>query len=380
MKAILVLEDGSVFEGVSIGVEGEKIGEVVLNTAVVGYQEMLTDPANAGKILVLTYPLIGNYGVAEKFNESAKCWVAGLVIKEESRIYSNWQAQGPFGDFLAKNNVFAISDVDTRTLAVNIRDKGEMLGIISTKDASKESLMKKLKASKSSAAQSCIKDISIKKPTEACRHHSGPKIAVLDLGMCASFTKQLASLGSSVTLLPYDTTADEILSMKFSGLVISGGSEADAGLPRIADTVKALLGKIPIMGISTGHEVIALALGARLTRMKIGHHGVNYPVIGEGSLKGRITVQNHSYVVDDASIKSKKGVVVTLRNVNDKTIEEMESKALKFISVQYYPASPGFGEPNEAFLRFLKMIPAAKARAAGNARSASSGEVCHAKA
>lgn len=360
MKAKLVLEDGSSYDGVSIGAQGERIGEVVMNTAVVGYQEMMTDPANAGKILVLTYPLIGNYGIAEKFYESKRCRLAGLIIKEESRIYSNWQAQTPFGDFLKKEDVVAITDLDTRTLAVNIRDNGEMHGIISTGGVQSENdLVAKIKAYKKENLPDFIKDISVKKPTEVNKGASGPNIAVLDLGMPNSFIKQLKTLGCNITLLPYSTEAGAILAMKLDGLVISSGPEEDASIPKIADTVKGLLGKIPIMGISTGHEVIGLALGAKLQKMKIGHRGVNYPVKGPDSFKGEITVQNHSYVIDDDSIK-KKGVSITLRNINDNSIEAMESGELKFISTQYYPSSPGFDEVNEAFMKFVKMASARK--------------------
>lgn len=354
MKARLVLEDGSLFEGISIGANAEKIGEVVLNTAVVGYQEMLTDPTNAGKILVLTYPLIGNYGVAKKFNESRRCWLSGLVIKESSRIHSNWQAEGSFEDFLKKEGLIAISDVDTRTLAVTIRDKGEMLGIISTKESTKEELLSTLRNYRKGPIDA-IKNISVKKPVEIKGKPSGAKIAILDLGMAYSFMKQLSTMGCNITLLPYDTAAKDIVSLKPDGLIISNGPENDAAIPEIAGTVKELLGKIPIMGISTGHEIIGIALGAKLIKMKIGHHGGNYPVKPPDSFKGDISVQNHSYMIEDDSIKSKKNVTVTLRNINDNSIEEMESKQLKFISIQYNPVSPGFDEVNEAFKRFLKV-------------------------
>ncbi len=358
MKAMIVLEDGASFEGISIGVPGEKMGEVVLNTAVVGYQEMMTDPTNAGKILVLTYPLIGNYGVAKKFNESRKCWIAGLVIKEASRIYSNWQAEGSFQDFLQDEKVTAISDVDTRTLAVAIRDNGEMLGIISTTDLKKESLIKKLREHKA-AKKDLIREISVKHAAHT-KVGSGPNIAVLDLGFLHSFAHQLKTLGCNVTLLPYDTGARDILAGHPDGLIISNGPEDDASLPKVASTVRELLGKVPMMGIATGHQVIGIALGARLTKMKIGHHGVNYPVRATDSFKGDITVQNHSYVIDESTIKNSKNVAVTLRNVNDHTIEAMESKTLKLISVQYNPASPGFDEINEAFRRFLAMAGGGK--------------------
>jgi len=354
MKAKLVLEDGGSFEGISIGSAGEKIGEVVLNTAVVGYQEMMTDPTNAGKILVFTYPLIGNYGVAKKFNESKKCWIAGLVIKESSRIYSNWQAELSFEEFLKKEDVLTISDVDTRTLAITIRDKGEMLGIISTEDTTKEELLNKLKNYKKERC-GYIKDISVKRPTEIKAGSSGANIAVLDLGMLNSFIKELGTLGCKVTLLPYNTTAKDILALKPDALIISNGPEDDQAIPEITDTVKQLLGKIPILGIALGHEIIGLALGGKLKKMKVGHHGVNYPVRPHDNFKGDITVQNHSYIIDDDSIKSRKDVHISLRNINDNSIEEMESKPLKFISTQYNPVSPGFDEVNGSFLRFFKM-------------------------
>jgi len=377
MNGKLVLENGNCYEGISIGIDGERIGEVVLNTAVVGYQEMMTDPANAGKILVLTYPLIGNYGVTAKFNESRKCWIEGLVIKEASRIYSNWQAEGSFEDFIKKEKVSTLSDVDTRTLAVDIRDNGEMLGIISTeKAARKEDLLKKLKNHK--YRKNFIKEISVKKPVEIKANNSGPNIAVLDLGMLNSLNVQLTTLGCNITLLPYDTSVEQILKISPDGLIISGGPENDESLGRISETVKALLGKVPIFGISTGHEVIALALGAKLKRLVIGHHGVNYPVKGANSLKGEITVQNHSFVVDESSIKTRKDVTISLRNINDDTIEAMESKTLKFISTQYYPSSPGFNETNEAFGRFLNMAGSKIIKQKKGVRPA--GEVQYAKA
>lgn len=360
MKAVLVLEDGSIFEGASIAAGGEKIGQVVINTAVVGYQEMMTDPSNAGKILVLTYPLIGNYGTAKKFYESKKCWLAGLVIKEASKISSNWQSEMSFPDFIKKENVLGIADVDTRTLATAIRDKGEMFGIISTESRNTAELISKIKDFKIKNQPNHIKDISVKKPTEKGSFPGGPKIAVLDMGMLESFTKQLNTLGCNVTLIPYDTDSKSILAMHPDGVIISNGPEDDENIHKITATVKGLLGKVPIMGISSGHEIIGLALGADRKKMIIGHHGVNYPIKGDKSYKGEITVQNHSYILDDEAIKSQKDVSVTMRNVNDNTIEEMESKSMKFISVQYYPSSPGFDEPNGAFLKFLKMLPAKK--------------------
>lgn len=355
MEAKLVLEDGSCFEGTSICGTGEKIGEVILNTAVVGYQELITDPSNAGKILVLTYPLIGNYGVAKKFNESRKNHIAALIIKERSRMYSNWQAEGSFDDFLKKERIFAAGEFDTRTLAVRIRDKGEMFGILSTREKNQNKLLKKLKDAVKGKKKNLIKDISVKKIKRLGGNIRGKRIAVLDLGITNSLLKQLETLKCNVTLLPYDTTADKILKVNYGGLIISNGPEDDKVIPNIAKTVQKLLGKIPILGISTGHEVVALALGGKLKKMKLGHHGANYPVKSADSLKGEITVQNHSFIVDEDSIKKIKDVKVTMSNVNDGSIEEMESKNFKFISTQYYPVSLGFDEVNPVFKRFFKI-------------------------
>ena len=358
IKAKLVLEDGSSFDGLSTGLSGERAGKVVLNTAVVGYQEIMTDPANAGKILILTYPLIGNYGVAKKFYESKKCWLTGVIMKEKSRIYSNWQAEGSLDDFIKKESLNAINDIDTRTLAVTIRDKGEIFGIISAGDSNESMIANKIEEFKNGAERDFIKEISVKKPVEIKSEPAGPKIAVLDLGMLNGFTKQLTNLGCNVTLLPFNTSAKAISAMRPQGLIISGGPEDDAAIPKIVQEIKQLIGKIPMLGISLGHEIIALALGGKLNAMKIGHHGANYPVKASNSYKGEITVQNHSFVVNERSISGNKRIAITLRNVNDDTIEEMESRFLKFISTQYYPVSPEFEEVNEVFNRFLKITGA----------------------
>jgi len=362
MKALLVLEDGTCFEGISIGAPGERIGGVILNTGVVGYQEIMTDPANAGKIVVLTYPLIGNYGVAKKFNESKKCWIGSLVIKENSRMPSNWQTEDSLDDFLKNQGVLAISGIDTRTLAVNIRDKGERPGIVSTKRVKKADLVKRLKDKSKKPGRDFIKGISVRKIANIKGKPGAPKIGIIDLGIMNNFLRQLKSLGCSIMLLPYNTPSEKILALKLDGLVISSGPEDDEAIPGVLKVVQGLLGKIPVFGISLGHEIIGLALGGKRLKMKVGHHGVNYPVKSPSSYRGEITVQNHSFALDPDSIKDKKEIEITLRNVNDDSIEEMESKRLKFISTQYYPASPGLNEVHDVFKRFLKMTRKKKAR------------------
>lgn len=357
MKAILMLHDGHSFTGEALGVAGERVGELILNTAVVGYQEMMTDPANANKILVLTYPLIGNYGCAPKFNESKNVWLAGLVIKEKSRIYSNWQAKISLDDFVKKNKLVTIQGVDTRTLAVHLRQKGEMLGAISTTNFDTKGLLAKIEDFRQKKAMSILAKVSVNKITRLGKTGGRQKkIAILDLGVTNSIIRQLETLGLSLTLLPYNIKAQEILRLKPAGLVISNGPEEDAGLEEVVANVKSIIGKVPILGISTGHQVLAVALGAKITRLKLGHRGVNYPLYSPASYKGEITVQNHSYVVDADTLNKIKQVKITGYNLNDHTVEEMESKKLRFIGTQYYPVSPGFAEVNPALKRFTKIL------------------------
>jgi len=356
MKAMLMLEDGRSFSGEAASGSGERIGEVVFNTAVVGYQELITDSAMAGKILVLTYPLIGNYGTASKFNESAKCWASGLVIKENSRIYSNWQAKKSFLDFASEENLLVMSATDTRALTVHLRNKGAMSGVISTQVLAPKELLAKLEAFRKKKPQSILSKISVTRPTLVGKSASRLRLAVLDLGVTNSILKQLLVMGFSPQLFPYNTTAQEILRSKPRALIISGGPEDDPELPAVVANVQLLLERLPILGISCGHEVLAAALGAKIAKMKLGHRGLNYPVYQAGSYKAEITVQNHGWMVDANSLVKIKGVKITGYNLNDHSVEEMEDKKLKAFGVQYYPVSPGFAEINNVFQRFIKIV------------------------
>lgn len=356
MKAILMLEDGKSFSGESLGAKGETVGEVILNTAVVGYQEMMTDPANAGKILVLTYPLIGNYGVAPKFNESKKVWLSGLVIKEKSRIYSNWQAKNSFDNFVKAHNLLTLTGVDTRTLTVHLRQRGQMLGVISAESTDSKDLLLKIERFRKKTQASLLPEISVAKLTRLGSNKAKKKIAVLDLGITRSTIKQLEALGLSLLLLPYNTSAQEILRLKPHGLIISGGPEEDAGLEAVIDNVKSLINKLPILGIALGHQILGRALGAKLTKLKLGHRGVNYPIHSPASYKGEITSQNHSWVIDGDSLNKIKGVKITAFNLNDRSVEEIESKKFKLMGVQYNPVSPGFDEINSVFKKFMKIL------------------------
>jgi len=354
MKGILQLEDGKRFFGEASS-EIELIGEVIFNTAVVGYQELMTDPVNAGKILVLTYPLIGNYGINPKFNESKKTWIKALVIKEKSRIYSNWQAKSSLDDFIKKNNLFLLHKVDTRSLMVDLRNKGEQLGIISTSTFEPKILLAKIEAFKKSPKRSLLNQISVKKPLFLGKKGT-KKIAILDLGITQSILKQLETLGFSLVIFPYSTSIQAMLKYKIKGLIISSGPEQDLGLEEVVKNIKSLIGRIPILGIGTGCQVLAEALGAKIIKLKLGHHGLNYPLARPATYKGEITVQNHSYVIDTDSLNRIKEIKITGYNLNDRSVEEIESKKFKLIGVQYIPASPGFNEVNPILKRFVKML------------------------
>jgi len=356
MNPFLLLEDGTRFDGVSLGIKEERYGPVIMNTGVVGYQEIITDPANAGKIIVLTYPLIGNCGINRSFNESAKTWISGLIIRESSRIHSNFQAKGRFEDFLVKEKVAALSRVDTRTLAVRIRDYGEMWGAVSQGKASVKEVLKKIAAAKSEK-RSYTQKISVKQPTPLGSVPPGAfTLALIDLGTTRSLVKQLTMMNCAITLFPFNSPPDKIMEIKPDGIVLSGGPEDDPAIEQASKTVKELFGKVPLFGTSAGHEAVALALGGRLQRLAVGHHGVNYPVMRPGSLKGEITVQNHSFVVDEDSLKEVKDLKIEERNLNDRTIEKMRSDTRRFISIQYYPASPGCNEVHPVLREFLTLL------------------------
>jgi len=359
MKAILVLEDGKCFNAKS-DLDTECFGEVILNTAVVGYQEMLTDPANAGKILVLTYPLIGNYGVAPKFSESNKVWLSALVVKEKSRIYSNFQAKSSLDDFLKEKNAFAVYGLDTRTLAVYLREKGPLFGLISTKELDPKKIMEKINQIKKQPAQTFLPEVSISRPKIIGK---GKKLAVLDLGVTNSLLKQLEALGFSLNIFPYNASAKQILSINPRGLVISGGPENDPGLKQVVLNIKPLIGRLPILGVATGCQIIASSLGVGLIRLRLGHRGANYPLARPGSFKGEITAQNHGYVMDHDALGKVKGLKVTAYNLNDHTPEEIESKALKLIGAQYIPVSSGFSQLNPVLIKFNKLLGGKNAKA-----------------
>ncbi|GAI73567.1 unnamed protein product, partial [marine sediment metagenome] len=279
-----------------------KTGWVSCYTGIVGYQEVLTVPANAAKIIVMTYPLIGNCGIAKRFMESIRPWISGIVIKENSRIISNWQAEEGLSRFLKRERILAVEGIDTRALMLEIRETGEQFGIISTRDFNPVSLKRKIKTAGANASD-VVKKISVKKINRISR--GDLTIGIIDIGVTNSLLNQLETLGCQVVLIPYNAAYNDILNLSLQGLIVSDGPEMDKGIYRVVDTVKRLLGKIPILGIAAGCQVLAMAMGGRVERMHLGHHGLNYPVSRPRSRKGKITSQNHSYVINEDSLKDK---------------------------------------------------------------------------
>lgn len=357
MKAMLMLEDGKTFSGYCAGAIKERVGKVVINTSVVGYQELSTDPANSGKLIVMTYPLIGNYGIAEKFNRTSKVWAAGMIIKENSRIVSNWQSEGRFDEFAQKSDLFVLAGIDTRSLAVHIRQKGEMLGIVSADCYGAKELAMKIDQYRASGPESVLPKVSVERITAVSPgKKGGQKIAILDIGVTRDLVAQIQGLGFNPVIFPFTSGHSDILACKPRALVISSGPEEDPGLDSVVENIKPLIGRVPIMGLSAGCLVLARALGAGLTKLKLGHRGINYPVHYPGIRNGSITVQNHSLVIDAGTIGKVKSLKITGYNLNDHSVEEIESKSLKILGTQYEICTPGFDEVNPALIKFSKIL------------------------
>ena len=338
MKTLLVLKDGTVFEGRSFGVEGEKIGRVVFNTGVIGYQELITDPSYRGLFLTMSYPLIGNYGINEAGYESNTAQIEALIVKENSHICSNWSAQESLEDFMKKNGIMGIEGIDTRALVVHTRDKGEMIGVISTKDFNIKSLINKAKRfsykEKDLVSEVTVSTVTFCKAPESIDY----KIVVIDIGGTNSLFNDLRKSGCQLIRVPANTSFQEILKLTPDGIVLSSGPEDIKSLSKVACEVKNLLGKKPLLGISSGNLVLGIALGGKIKQMKCGHHGLNQPVRTIKTGKAEITIQNHSYIIDDSSIQ-KADIEVTQINMNDQSIEGIRSNRYPAMGVQYIPTN-----------------------------------------
>ena len=355
--AWLVLEDGSSFQGTSFGANCEGHGEVVFNTSMTGYQEILTDPSYAGQIVMLTYPLIGNYGINPETVESKKIQVRGLVVREDCDIPSHWNSQSTVAQFLASQGVSGISGVDTRAVTRRLRSSGVMMGIITRDDP--QSALKKLASLPSYGSVNYVSEVSTPtpytwEPTETPTPTTY-NIVALDYGLKYNILRILNKLGCRVTVIPADTSAEDILQKDPDGLLLSPGPGDPALLGQISDTVRALVGVKPIMGICLGNQMLGKAFGGKTFKLKFGHRGANHPVKDLVTGRVHITAQNHGYALDADSLPP--SLEVSHLNLNDETVEGLTHRDYPIVSIQYHSeASPGPLDNVYLFQRFLDMV------------------------
>jgi carbamoyl-phosphate synthase small subunit len=351
MQAILVLEDGTVFLGNSFGAAGETFGEVVFNTCMTGYQEILTDPSYNGQIVTMTYPLIGNYGFNEIDNESYKPHAQGFIVKELCDAPSNWRCSISPDTFLKKHNIVGIKDIDTRSLTQHIRKFGSMWGIISTECQDVEVLQNKIKE-KAAVTRYLVKEVSTKEMYNIPA--SGKKVAVLDFGTKQNILRSLNSRGCDLYVFPCTATAEEVLAVNPDGILLTNGPGDPKDLPEVVENIKKLLGQKPMMGICLGHQLLGLSLGGNTYKLKFGHHGGNHPVKDFTTGRVYITSQNHGYALEKDFSQD---ITITHMNVNDNTVEGFRHKHMPIISVQYHPeAAPGPQDSAYIFDDFVKMM------------------------
>jgi carbamoyl-phosphate synthase small subunit len=368
MKAILLLEDGTVFEGTSFGAKGQKCGEVVFNTSMAGYQEIITDPSYYEQIITMTYPLIGNYGTNALDAESKKVYAAGFIVKENCETPSNWRNELSLSEYLKANNVVGLAGIDTRKLVKHIRTQGAMRGIISSTELKISSLTKTLGEYPGLVGRDIVKDVTSKKPYKwnkpavdvlkpsVIKPKLKYKVVAYDFGIKENILRLLISNGCDVQVVPASTSAKEVLAKKPDGVFLSNGPGDPAAVTYAVESTRQLLGKVPIFGICLGHQILGLALGGKTYKLKFGHRGANHPVKNLETKQIEITSQNHGFCVDVNSLKDK-GVELTHINLNDNTLEGFRCKRLSAFCVQYHPeASPGPHDSQYLFRAFTDLM------------------------
>jgi carbamoyl-phosphate synthase small subunit len=384
MKAILALADGTYYIGRGFGAEGEAVGEVVFNTSMTGYQEILTDPSYEGQLVAMTYPEIGNVGVNPEDVESQKPFVKGFIVKEYCAKPSNWRATRTLGDYMREHGIVGIEGIDTRALVRRLRDQGSQEAIISTRSDSPEELIAKAKTSPGLVGRDLVKEVSCReaydwsegrwelgagyrkreeseqpqknrKPKNPSLDRPGFFVVAYDFGIKRNILRGLADSGCRVKVVPAATPAEEILALNPDGIFLSNGPGDPDAVPYAKENVQKLLGKKPIFGICLGHQILGLALGGQTYKLKFGHHGGNQPVMDLTTKKVEITAQNHGFAVDADSLKG--AAVVTHVNLNDNTVEGLAHKEMPIFSVQYHPeSSPGPHDASYLFKRFVDMM------------------------
>lgn len=369
MKAILLLEDGTIFRGNSFGAKAAKAGEVVFNTSMTGYQEILTDPSYHEQIVTMTYPLIGNYGINPQDSESRKIFVSGFIVKENCQYPSNWRNKISLSDYLKKNNIIALEGIDTRKLVKHIRTKGAMRGIISSDELNIKKLTEKLNGYPGLVGRDIVKNVTAKKSykwdkgvidvlneNKELKPPKKYRVIAYDFGMKLNILRLLRSFGCDVTVVPASTPAKEVLAKKPDGVFLSNGPGDPEPLEYAIDNIGQLLGKIPIFGICLGHQLLAMALGGKSYKLKFGHRAANHPVMNLKTGQIEVTSQNHGFCIDLDSLKDK-NVELTHINLNDNTLEGFACKDKNAFSVQYHPeASPGPHDSAYLFETFNEMM------------------------